>query len=814
MSGMLTMLACMLTAMSVSSDTAEVERKVEKGLAQLSLEEKLQLIGGQDAFYIRAIPKLGLPKIKMSDGPVGVHNDGKTTAYPAGVMLAASWDPIMASRFGTAIGHDARSRGVHVWLGPGVNLARIVQNGRNFEYLGEDPLLSAVNATAIVKAVQAEGVVPTVKHYAANNHENDRNSDSSDVDERTLRELYLRAFEKSVVDGGAWAVMCGYNKINGTYCSENSWLLQKTLKSDWKFKGVLMSDWGAVHSTVGAAKNGMDLEMPSGEFMNPKTLTPLVQDGTVPLAAIDDKVRRILRLAYSMGFDKRAQELPSIPRDDPKSAAVALQIAREGTVLLKNSDNILPLSRTKIKKILVVGPNADPAITGGGGSSYTTPFNSISILEAVKKAAGPNVQVDYIPVLGDSIRAALKSIQLDGPVHAEYWDNPNLDGPSVITRDEKTIDHQWLDQPSKPVQGKGGFSARYTAHVVVPAAGTYLLMSRNDDGVRVSIDGNLAIDDWNDHGASVKATRIRFDVPGEHDLKVDFYDHGGEAIVQVGMLPLDSALQKDLPAGSVESADAVIAAVGFNPGSESEGQDRSFELPYVQELLLQQLVSRSNKVIVLNHSGAGVDMSHWVDKAAAIMQDWYPGQNGNQAVAEILFGDLNPSGKLPTSFPRTLENTYYADAYPPIKNHIAYTEGLLIGYRWFDTKNQDPLFPFGFGLSYTSFKLSGLKVSARGDKVTATVTVQNAGQRAGAEVVQVYVGKPDSKLPRPTRELKAFSRVELKPGEKKQVTMTIDPYWLSYWNVGARKWSIEPGAYSLWVGTSSRDLTAKAGFKL
>jgi beta-glucosidase len=435
-------------------------------------------------------------------------------------------------------------------------------------------------------------------------------------------------------------------------------------------------------------------------------------------------------------------------------------------------------------------------------------------LDAVKKAAGPGVEVDYVPVLGDSIKGAMHATQFDGPVTAEYWDNPNLQGPSLIQRTEPDINHEWLQQSQKPVQSSAGFSSRYTARIVVPAAGNYLLMSRNDDGARLYVDGNLAIDDWNDHGASVRGERIQFDVPGEHELKVEYYDHGGEAIIQVGLLPLDSALSKDLPPGSVEGADAVIAAVGFSPNSEGEGEDRPFQLPFIQEMLLHELTSRSHKVIVLNHSGAGVDMSHWVKKASAILQDWYPGENGNSAVAGILFGDINPSGKLPTTFPLTLQGTYYASAYPPVDHHLVYKEGLLIGYRWFDTKNQAPLFPFGFGLSYTTFKVGGLKVTTQGSKVFATVTVQNTGKRSGAEVVQAYVGKPDSKLVRPTRELKAFARVELKPGEKKQITMSIDPYWLSYWNVAGHKWSIEPGQYSLWVGTSSRDLVSKATFKL
>jgi beta-glucosidase len=807
------MLAVLYAAKTPGVDSAAIEARVADTLAKMTLDQKIQYIAGVDGFYVNGFPDLGIPRLKMSDGPVGVRNDGPTTAYPAGVNLAAAWDPDLAYRFGTGIGRDARSRAVHIWLGPGVNLSRVPQNGRNFEYLGEDPLLSGRNAAQIVRGVQDQGVVATVKHFAANNHENDRMVDSSDVDERTLRELYLRPFECAVRFGGAWAVMCAYNKLNGTYCSENGWLLNTVLKQDWGFKGVLMSDWGAVHSTLGPATNGLDLEMPGPDFTTKDNLKPLMDSGQVKVSDIDDKVRRILRLTYSMSYDKRPQLNANIPRDDPKNAAVALQIAREGTVLLKNQNNLLPLDRSKVKRILVVGPDAEPAVTGGGGSSYTQPFNSLSIVDALKKVAGPGVQIDYRPVLGNSIKAAIASTKFDGAIHAEYWDNPDLKGPSVITRDEDTIDHEWLTQPVKPIQSQIGFSARYIGKLVVPVTGKYLLLARNDDGMRVFIDGNLAIDDWNDHGATTHAVPVQFDVAGEHELKVEYYDRGGEAIAQVGLAQLEGALERDLPTGSVEDADAVIAAIGFGPSAEGEGQDRPFELPYLQRQLMDNLVSRSSKVIVLNHSGAGVDLSPWADKSGAILQDWYPGENGNQGVAEILFGDTNPSGKLPTSFPKTLAGTYYETAYPPKDHHLAYTEGLNIGYRWLETNHVEPLFPFGFGLSYTTFKLSNLHVKKHGSAVIATLTLQNTGARAGAEVVQAYTSKPDSKLTRPAIELKAFQRVALKPGEKRQVTLTLEPYWLSYWNLAGHKWAIEPGQYQLQVGTSSKDLPLTAAFK-
>jgi beta-glucosidase len=797
------MIACL--ALTPQTD-ADVEQKVATTLAAMTQEEKLDIISGVDGFYERGVPRLGVPRLKMSDGPVGVRNDGPTTAYPAGVCLASSFDAPLAQQFGQAIGRDARARGVHIWLGPGTNLSRIPQNGRDFEYVGEDPCLAGNTTANIIQGVQSQGVVATVKHFALNNHENDRMQDSSDADERTMRELYLRSFEWAVKKGGAWAVMCAYNKINGTYCAENKWLLQDVLKDDWGFKGVLMSDWGAVHSTLATAKNGLDLEMPGGEFLNQKTLKPLLASGEVTQADIDEKVRRILRLTYAMHFDTQTQLDSSIPRDDPANAAVALQIAREGTVLLKNHGNLLPLSRAKVKKILVVGPDADPAVTGGGGSAYTRPFKSLSVLEAIKQVAGPGVDVEYRPVIGGSMDSVLSQTHFSGPVRAEYWQNSVAVNVPLITENVSSINFEWKGQADRPITTSPGMGAKWTAKVHVDTAGDYLLMIRSRGNLHVDIDGKPTADMPNNFIPISDAFPVKFDKPGDHDLVVTFNIRRGGGVAQVGIVPLTGAIERDLPAGTVESADAVVAAVGFNPGSESEGKDRPFALSYSQELLLRNITRRSAKVIVLNHSGAGVDMSQWAPRAGAILQDWYPGENGNQAVAEILFGDTNPSGKLATSFPQTLDGTYYANAYPPKDHHVTYSEGLLIGYRWFDAKNKQPMFPFGFGLSYTKFKLSTAFVQPIGDDIRAVVSVTNVGDRAGAEVIQLYTGKPDSKVARPLRELKGYARVDLAPHETKLVTIDVPAYWMGYWNVDKHQWTIEPGNYNVWIGTSSREL--------
>lgn len=784
----------------------------------MTLDEKIDILSGVDGFNERGVPRLGVPKLLFSDGPVGVRNFGPTTAYPAGVCLAATWNPALAKQFGVAIGRDARARGVHAWLGPGVNLSRIPQNGRNFEYLGEDPYLASKTVVQIIQGVQSQGVVATVKHFAANNHENDRMVDSSEVDERTLRELYFKPFEAAVTEGGAWAVMCAYNKLNGTYCAENEWLLTKVLKNDWGFKGIVMSDWGAVHSTLPTMKGGLDLEMPGGDFLNRQTIKPLLESGEVTLRDIDDKVFRILRLTYAMGFADRPQLDETIAKDDAANEQASLQVAREGTVLLKNRGGLLPLSAARVRKILVVGPNADPAITGGGGSSYTTPATSVSLLAAIKSQVGPNCQVEYRPLTSDFIDRAVefKGYTLpDGTntpgLKMERFDNMDLSGTPVETRTARRV-RMVFKNDSAPLK----FSARWTGNVQFDHTGDYTAASRSDDGIRVYLDDHLIIDDWNEHGEKPDMATVHVEKGKTYHLKVEYFQNTGDAVAMFGFLPVGDTWEKNFPAKEVEAADAVIASVGFNPTMESEGEDRPFDLPADQSAMVARVASLNPHTIVVNNSGAGVNMMPWVDKAGAVLQAWYPGGVGSQAVAEILFGVTNPSGKLPTTFPKSLKGTYYETAYPPVDHRVFYKEGLFMGYRWFDANHVDPLFPFGYGLSYSKFRISAFKFVADQKSGTARllVSIANTSSRDGEETIQAYVHDRHSKVVRPEKELKGFRKVFLRAGEHKEFEVPIRVSDLAYFDVDHHKWVLEDGQYDLLVGTSSRDLPLRGSLTI
>ena len=728
-----------------ANSQAAVERRIDQTMAQLSTDEKITMISDCDGYFTAAIPRLGIPRLKCSDGPVGLRLDGPTTAYPLTVGLAASFDTDLAYRFGVAAGRDARARNVCIWWAPGVNLARIPQNGRNFEYLGEDPYLASKIVVPIIQGVQGQGVAATVKHYAGNEWENDRGVDSANEDERTLRELYLKPFEAAIKDGHAWCVMCAYNRVNGVYCSQNQFLLDQVLKKDWGFKGMVVSDYGATHSTLPALLAGLDVEMPGENFFSLRKIRPLIDSRELPIATLDDKVRRILRVYYSMGFLDRPQLDPTIAKDDPSNERTALQVAREGVVLLKNHLAVLPIWGHKGGTILVVGPNADPAVTGAGGSSYTTPAEKVSLLEAIEKQAGSSYRVVHRTI---SFEASDKAFEFNGftvpgggstsGLHMEHFPNMTLTGEPDKVGVDKRIDIDADDDHAAQ-----HFSVRWTADVHFPTTGRYVAWSRSDDGIRVFLNDRPVIQAWNNHGSKLDSGTVSVEAGQTYRLRVEYYQDAGASVAKFGFVPEKLDLTKDLPLSEIRSAHVVIAAVGFSPNTEGEGQDRPFELPVQQEQMLETLVKLNPNTVVVNNSGAGVDMSAWAYKAGAIVQAWYPGGIGNRAIAEILFGITNPSGKLPTTFPRTLVGTYYEHAYPPINHAITYKEGLFMGYRWFDAHRQAPLFPFGFGLSYTTFQLSEMTLSRPADgEVVVRVRVRNTGRRQGAEIVQVYVRPP------------------------------------------------------------------------
>jgi len=676
-------------------DSPAIEAQAHALLSKLTLEQKIELLGGVDSMYTRPMPAIDLPRFKMSDASVGVRTWGPTTAYASGASLAASWDTDLARKLGASLGGDARARGVNFLLGPGVNIARSPLAGRNFEYLSEDPFLNSALVVPFIEGVQSEGVIATVKHYALNDQEFNRHNGSADVDERTMREIYLPAFEAAVTKAHVDAVMNSYNLVNGVHATQNDFLNLQVLKGEWGFQGVLMSDWDATYDGVAACNNGLDLEMPNPKFMNAKNLVPAVRKGQVKESTIDEHVLRLLRAELRYGFTTRPQFDPADSTYSVADRPLALEEALESITLLKNQGNLLPLDPAKIKNIAIIGPNVYPAVTGGGGSSEAHAFEPVSILTGIASLLGPDAHVFYSPGMPD-------------------------------TADEKK---------------------------------------------------------------------------------------------------------------AVAQADVVVVAVGFNPKTEGEGHDRTFILPAGQDALVEQVVAANPRTIVLLTGGGGMDLSRWLDKVPALLHLYYPGQEGGTAVAQILFGQHNPEGKLPVSFDRSWDESpsakwYYGD---PKNNttlhttgengkpkdytieHIKYGDKLMVGYRYWTTTGKHPLFPFGFGLSYTTFSFSHLEAPAAaafGSTVSVSFDVTNTGNVAGAEVAQLYVSDPTAQANRPERELKGFAKVRLAPGETRHVTLTLDARAFSYWDATAHKWAIDSGKFILRVGDSSENTPLHADIEL
>jgi len=643
----------------------------------MSLDEKIAMMHGVSdtqghTGYVPANTRLGIPAITFTDGPAGVRpNQGQTTALPAPAALAATWDPSLAREYGGVLGREAFDLGNDVIFAPMVNIARVPQGGRDFETLGEDPYLTSQLGVADIDGIQAQNVIADVKHYAANNQEDNRGAVSADVDGRTLHEIYLPAFEAAVTQARVGTVMAAYNKVNGVYSSENRDLLTTILKDQWGFQGWVLSDYGATHSTVPAANNGLDMELPTGQFFS-DALKATVQSGQVSMATIDEHVHRILRTMFAFGlFDRPA---PSGTIDAQADGKIARDVAEQGTVLLKNDGALLPLDSGKLGSIAVIGPNAGQAMTGGGGSSHVNPFYAVSPLDGIKSRAGSGVTVNYA------------------------------------------------------------------------------------DGADVNAAANAA-----------------------------------------------------------RSSAVAVVFVGDN---ESEGGDRSsLELPNNQDQLIQAVVAANPRTIVALNAGAPMLMP-WAGQVQGIVQAWYPGEEDGNAIAAVLFGDVNPSGKLPVTFPKNAgdvpANTL--QQYPGVNGVAQYSEGVFVGYRYDDQNNIAPLFPFGYGLSYTTFGYSNLSVMTGGqsDPYSATVglDVTNTGGRAGAEVAQLYLGIPATNVPEPPKQLKRFQKVSLQPGQTRRITFTLRARDLSYWDTRANDWVVQRGAYQVMAGGSSRDLPLHSSFNV
>ncbi len=801
---------------------ADVEARVDLLLKQLSLEEKIDLIGGVDAFYIHEIPHIHLPRLKMADGPVGVRNYGPSTAV-GGVALAAAWDPELAQRVGTVLGEDARARGVHFLLGPGVNIYRAPLNGRSFEYFGEDPFLAARTTVGYIKGLQSQGVSATVKHFMGNNSEFDRHNVNSIIDERTMREIYLPAFEAAVKEAHVGAIMDSYNLTNGVHLTQSAHLNTDIAKKEWGFQGIMMSDWVATYDAVAAANGGLDLEMPSGKMMNRSTLMPAVRSGKVTDATIDDKVRRILRTAVQFGWMDRDQTELSVSLRNSHGHEVALDAARAGMVLLKNDGNLLPLDKGRIKSIAVIGPDAYPAQPVGGGSGEVRPFAAVSFLEGIADYLGAGAKVYYaagVPTLAEMAGQTQFTTDATGTqagLKAEFFNNIDLSGkPGTERIDDKAS----YDPGTTDGMAANDLSIRWTGYFTPTTPGDHLLFVQGpgeNGGYRLYVDKKLVIDDWTQAYAFLSQIRLPMQA-GPHHIELDYFVRRGW-----GKTKLNFGIVRPQHLVSAEAkllasqADAVVLAVGFDPATEGESADRGFALPPGQDELIDQITAVNKNTVVVVTSGGGVDMNAWVDHTPGLLQAWYPGQEGGAALAQLVFGDVSPSGKLPVTFERHWEDNPAHDTYYPKGSDrdkkVTYSEGVFIGYRGYDKSGVKPRFPFGYGLSYTSFAYKSLAVSpasASGD-VEVRFDVTNTGSRAAAEVAEVYVGDRHSSVPRPLKELKGFAKVNLNPGETRQVSITLDRRAFSYYDVKKQDWTVAPGDFEILVGGSSAkiELTGK-----
>ena len=712
-------------------DSQPIEARIDDALSRMTLEEKVALCHAQSKFSSPGVPRLGLPENWMTDGPHGIRaevawdewdqagwTNDSCMAFPALTCLAATWNPDMALLYGKSIGEEARYRNKNVLLGPGVNIYRTPLNGRNFEYMGEDPYLASEMVVPYIEGVQSNGVAACVKHYALNNQEENRYAVDVEVSDRALYEIYLPAFKAAVQRGGAWSIMGAYNRYKGQHCCHNQYLLNDILRGEWGFDGVVVSDWGGVHNTMESAYNGLDMEFGTGtdglatsasdaynHYYLANPFLKLLKEGKIPESVVDTKVRHILRLMFRTTMNRNR---PYGSFKDPAHAEAARRIAEEGIVLLKNEGNLLPIRLEETKRILVVGENAIKMMTVGGGSSSLKAWYEISPLDGLRARAGNTAEVVY-------------------------------------------------------ARGYVG-----------------------------NIDGS-----YNGVVSKVNLAESR----------------SAEEL-------LDEAVTE------AKKADYVIFVGGLNKNrhQDSEGDDReSYGLPYNQDKIIEALVEANPRTVVVLISGNSVAMP-WVDKVPAIVEGWYCGSEAGSALASVLVGDVNPSGKLPFTMCARLED-YHVHAlndsvvYPGVDNKQVYKDDIFVGYRWSDLQRRNkPLFSFGHGLSYTTFgygKAAIDKPSMGADEtLQVRVAVTNTGDRAGAEIVQLYIGDKKSSVPRPKKELKGFKKVYLQPGESCDVEFTIDRASLSYFDEVKHEWVAEPGKFEALIGASSSDIKSQVSFEL
>ena len=804
--------------------SAPLEQRVDDLCHRLTPGEKLSLLGGT-GFTTQPIPRLGVPAMAMDDAGQGVRGGrdgtlGPATAFPAGVVMASTWDPELIHRVGQAIAEELRNKGpgAQIILGPAVNIHRSPLGGRNAEYMSEDPFLAARLDVAYIQGVQSRGVSACIKHFACNNQEQDRMGVNATVDERALREIYLPAFEAGVKEGGVWSVMSSYNMLNGFHASASAYLLSDVLRKDWGFDGLVMSDWGGVHET-GVVQAGNDLEMPTGENMSVPKLQAALADGRVTQAAVDTAVRRIVRTIIRVGLLDGPLTPDARLVNSPAHQQLALEVALKGIVLLKNERAVLPLDRARIKSIAVIGDPAEKLQIGALGSPEVRPLHTVQILDGIKAQAGAAINVCYAASGTDGKLVPGSAILLpDGShgFHAEYFKNRHLAGQPALVRVEDQINIIQADAPAPGIPNTD-FSTRWTGQLVAPLSGDYTLSFSGDDGFRVYLDGKLLLDHWTQGAVTTLSAVATLEAGKAYDLRVEYFQAGGDYVARFDwQMPGEPAYAEAIAAA--KNSDVAVVCVSTHR-MEGEGNDRpSMDLPNNQGALIRAIAAVNPNTIVVLNNGTPVVMKDWIGQVPALIEAWFPGQEGGTALASILFGETNPSGKLPDTLAVSREDYPDAPNFPGANHQVHYAEGIYVGYRHFDKAGLEPLFCFGQGLSYTTFEYKKLKLSGKKMKpdgsVTATVEITNTGKRSGAEVAQLYVHDLHPQIDKPVRELKGFAKVALKPGETQKVTFTLKPRSLAYFDVPGHQWKADAGDYAIEVGAASRDIRQKSTLRL
>ena len=793
---------------------------------ELNLKEKILLLSGFNNWYTNKIERLDIPSIKMSDGPNGVRGDGtsgKTSAcFPCPILMGSTWNEELLEKIGVALGEEARDKDVDVLLGPTINLHRHPLGGRHFENYSEDPLLVGKLATAYVKGVQSQKVSACLKHFIANDTEFERHSVSSNVDERTLREIYLLPFEMGVKDGDAKSVMSAYNRLNNIFCSSHKEILIDILKEEWKFDGYVVSDWGAALETVENANGGLDLEMPGPGNAWGEKLLQAVNDGLVDEKIIDDKVHRILSVGKFSGRFDSPQNKPEKSNVRDAHNKLLRDVACEGMVLLKN-DNLLPLNHNQISKVAIIGPNAKNSQIIGGGSASLKPHYQVHPFDALNErykdrfaityAKGANTN-KYLPKLDER----LFSNSEDGFL-VEYFDK-EIDESNLISTEVLKGNRYWVFEGF----AKNIINKEERPHIIVRFSCDYTPDISGDHefeifGIGLSklkIDGEVLVDNWNEtspgeaffsFATAPKRQSINLNKDQTYRFEVEYFFEGRFPAIQFGCKPPEAVDLLQEAKKAAQEADAVILVIGTNSDWETEGNDRAdLGLPANQDELVDAVLAENKNTVVVINSGSPVSMP-WEDQSKAILQSWFGGQEYGNALMDILFGEVNPSGKLPTTFPKRIEDTPAFSCYPGENSQMDYEEKLLVGHRWYERKNIKSLFPFGHGLSYTDFSYGDLEISV-GDNadVVCRFNIENIGDMDGQEVAQCYVSYESSPSDEPIKSLQSFKKVLIEKQKKQEIEIHLNARNFSYWDVKDKDWKIRAGSYSIEIGSSSEKI--------